>query len=195
MFFVTDELPTKGLTMTTLYTSTTLTVDVTGEKLDLLHILADQRNLLRLTVSGITDEQARERSTVSELTLGALIKHVANAEATTIGRIVDRDENATVDMGELEDAYTMKPDDTLAGILQDFAAVAARTERVIADLNLDDMIPLPTAPWAPERQWCSARRLVLHLIREIAHHSGHADIIRESIDGATTMGALWSPDE
>lgn len=181
--------------MTTLYTSTTLTVDVTGEKLDLLHMLADQRNLLRLTVSGLTDEQARQRSTVSELTLGALIKHVANAEAATIGRIVDRDENATVDMGELEDAYTFGADDTLAGVLENFEQVAARTEQVIAELNLDDTIPLPTAPWAPERQWCTARRLVLHLIREIAHHSGHADIIRESIDGATTMGALWSPDE
>lgn len=181
--------------MTTLYTSTTLTVDVTGEKLDLLQILADQRNLLRLTVSGITDEQARQRSTVSELTLGALIKHVANAEATTIGRIVERDENATVDMGQLEDAYAMKPTDTLAGVLHAFDEVAARTERVIVDVNLDDMIPLPTAPWAPERQWCSARRLVLHLVREIAHHCGHADIIRESIDGATTMGALWSPED
>lgn len=180
----------------TLYTPATLTVDVTGEKLDLLTVLADQRNLLKLTVLRVTDEQARQRTTVSELTLGVLIKHVAEAERKSIGRIVERDENAVLDMAAVEDAYTLNDHDTLADLLLAYDKVAADTERVIAELgSLDDSIPLPTAPWAPERQWCSARRLVLHVIRETAHHCGHADIIREELDGATTMGALWSPED
>ncbi|KAA0022571.1 DinB family protein [Antrihabitans cavernicola] len=179
----------------TLYTPTTLTVDVTGEKLDLLTVLADQRNLLRLTVLRVTDEQARQRTTVSELTLGGLIKHVAQAERASISRIVERDENAVVDMNAIADAYTMGEQDTMADLLVEYQKVAAETEKAVAELgSLDDSIPLPTAPWAPKREWCSARRLVLHVIRETAHHCGHADIIRESLDGATTMGALWQPE-
>ncbi|MBM9467375.1 DUF664 domain-containing protein [Nakamurella sp. YIM 132084] len=49
---------------------------------------------------------------------------------------------------------------------------------------------MPTAPWAPERQWWSARHIVLHLLRDTAHHAGHADIIRESLDGGNTTQAL-----
>ncbi|MFE3029860.1 mycothiol transferase, partial [Nocardia tengchongensis] len=49
-----------------------------------------------------------------------------------------------------------------------------------------DSVPTPTAPWAPERVWLSVRYILLHILREIAHHSGHADIIREALDGANT---------
>ncbi|MDQ1017267.1 mycothiol transferase [Streptomyces afghaniensis] len=46
---------------------------------------------------------------------------------------------------------------------------------------------LPTTPWSPpEPQYWSARRILLHLIRETAQHAGHADIIRETLDGAST---------
>jgi hypothetical protein len=48
--------------------------------------------------------------------------------------------------------------------------------------------PLPEAPWfAPGERW-SARRVLLHIMAETAHHAGHADIIRESLDGAKSMG-------
>lgn len=64
-------------------------------------------------------------------------------------------------------------------------------ERYVADPDgLDDPIPQPTAPWAPERVVWSARRVLLHVLREVAHHCGHADIVREALDGQTTMGAL-----
>lgn len=48
--------------------------------------------------------------------------------------------------------------------------------------------PLPDAPWFPRNTRWSARRLLLHLIGETAHHAGHADILREAIDGAKSMG-------
>ena len=54
--------------------------------------------------------------------------------------------------------------------------------------DLDVSHPLPTAPWfEPGASW-SARRVLLHMIAETAQHAGHADIIRESLDGAKTMG-------
>ncbi len=59
-----------------LYTAVTVP-DVTGEKRELLTILTDQRNLFRITVRNLTEEQARQRTTVSALTLGGLVKHLA----------------------------------------------------------------------------------------------------------------------
>ncbi len=60
------------------YTTAELSADVTGEKLELLTLLQDQRNMLKVTARNLTDEQARKQSTVSTLTIGALIKHLAN---------------------------------------------------------------------------------------------------------------------
>jgi hypothetical protein len=67
--------------------------------------------------------------------------------------------------------------------------VASQTDELLATLpDLDATQPLPEAPWyEPGARW-SARRVLLHLIGETSQHAGHADIIREAIDGAKTMG-------
>ncbi|WP_433703298.1 DinB family protein [Prescottella equi] len=160
---------------------------------DILALLDDQRHNFLITVRGIDNEQARTRSTVSDLTLGGLVKHVTHTERDWVRKIVERDETAEFDMETAMATYTMTEDETLAGLLDDYRATAQETARVVASLDdLDLLVPLPTAPWAPERQWWTARRVLLHVLRETSHHSGHADIIRESLDGANTtmqMGA------
>ena len=68
-------------------------------------------------------------------------------------------------------------------------AAANRTDALVGTLpSLDDGHPLPEAPWfEPGARW-SARRALLHIVAETAQHAGHADIVRESIDGQKTMG-------
>jgi len=85
--------------------------------------------------------------------------------------------------------FRMLDGETLAGLLDGYEEVARRTDELVATLpDLDSSHPLPEAPWfEPGARW-SARRVLLHLIAEIAQHAGHADIIRESIDGAKSMG-------
>ena len=63
------------------YTAAEVSVDVTGEKADLLVLLADQRALFRVTLQGITEAQARQQTTVSTLTLGGLLKHLGHRRA------------------------------------------------------------------------------------------------------------------
>jgi hypothetical protein len=163
-----------------------------AEHATLLEVLAERRKFLRTAVHGLTDEQAALRSTVSELCLGGLIKHVANVEEGWAAFAVDGAEHmeaVNAQQGAWEDDFTMLPGETLAGLLERYEDVAARTDALIGAMaDLDISHELPKAPWfAPGVSW-SVRRVVLHLIGETAHHSGHADILRETIDGAKTMG-------
>jgi Protein of unknown function (DUF664) len=165
---------------------------VAGERADLLQSLARQRQFLRHTTRGLTDGQAAQRTTASELCLGGLIKHVALTEQQWARFIVDGPSAMSWDeasAGAWMAAFRMLDGETLPGLLEHYAQVARRTDELVAQLpDLDASHPLPPAPWfEPGARW-SARRVVLHLIAEIAQHAGHADIIRESLDGAKSMG-------
>jgi hypothetical protein len=86
-------------------------------------------------------------------------------------------------------SFRVEPGDTLEGLLAEYAAVAAHTDAVIAALpDLDATHALPVTPWWPEGTAWSARRVVAHILAETSQHAGHADIIREAIDGQKTMG-------
>lgn len=162
----------------------------TGERADLLDTLAKHRYFLRFTVRGLTDEQAAQRTTVSQLCLGGLVKHVAFIERRWIRFITDGP--SAMEQGwrkDWPDAFRMLDGETLAGLLDAYEKVARRTDELVVALpDLDVSHPLPEAPWfEPGARW-SARRVLLHVIAETAQHAGHADIIRESLDGAKSMG-------
>jgi hypothetical protein len=79
--------------------------------------------------------------------------------------------------------------ETLAGLLAEYDQVAQHTDDLIRSIpDLDASQPLPAAPWFENGASWSARRVLLHVLAETAQHAGHADIIRESLDGAKTMG-------
>lgn len=161
----------------------------TGERADLLETLATQRYFLRQPARGLTDEDAARRTTASELCLGGLIKHVSTMERRWLDFVLgDRDAVSGSQEG-WQDQFRMLEGETLEGLLVGFDEVAARTTEIVTGLpDLDVSMPLPQAPWfEPGARW-SARRVLLHLIAETSQHAGHADIIRESLDGAKTMG-------
>ncbi|TPQ16455.1 DinB family protein [Streptomyces sporangiiformans] len=169
---------------------------ITDERTDLLETLAKHRQFLRLTTRDLTDEQAGQRTTVSELCLGGLIKHVTSVERGWVDFIRngpsamgDFTAMTEADWARRADEFRMLPGETLAGVLADYAETADRTDELVAALpDLNAAHPLPKAPWFEgEARW-SARRVLLHIIAETAQHAGHADIIRESLDGAKSMG-------
>jgi hypothetical protein len=167
-----------------------------AERGDLLDVLAKHRHFLRFSTRDLSDEQAGQRTTVSELTLGGLIKHVTFVERNWANFIVkgpsampDFSAMTTDDFAAWNEHFRLMPGETLEGVLAGYAEVAGRTDelvRILPDLNASH--PLPSAPWYPPGQRWTARRVLLHIAAETAQHAGHADIIRESLDGAKSMG-------
>lgn len=164
----------------------------TGERADLLETLAKHRYFLTHTVRGLSDEQAAQRTTVSELCLGGLIKHVAATEERWISFIGEGPAAMALDEQRLRDhveAFAFRPGEKLAAVLAEYERVARRTDELLSSLpSLDVDQPLPEAPWfEPGARW-TARRVFLHVVAETAQHAGHADILREALDGAKSMG-------
>jgi uncharacterized damage-inducible protein DinB len=170
------------------------------ETANLLNTLAQRRYFLRSAADGLTEDQARLTPTVSTLSVGGLIKHVAYIETSWIRFVLEGPAEgidwAAVERGEVppllaewQDAFQLREDETLAGVLEAYAGVAAETERIAGELeSLDVSHPLPDAPWNEPGATMSARGVLAHLIGETAQHAGHADIIRETIDGKKSMG-------
>ena len=86
-----------------------------------------------------------------------------------------------------QNEFAMQPGETLAGVLARYEDIAKRSEEIVAKVDLAAKHPLPDAPWyRPGIVW-SARRALLHVITETAQHAGHADILRETLDGRKAM--------
>ena len=173
----------------------------TGERADLVEVLRKHRGLFRHTVAGLTDEQARLTPTVSALSLGGLVKHVAATEQEWASFVVDGPartpdidwanidwSNPPPEVQQYADGFRMSEGETLAGLLAHYEEVAAATDEMVLKVDLDARQPLPAAPWfEPGASW-SARRVFMHMVAETAQHAGHADILRETIDGQKSMG-------
>jgi hypothetical protein len=167
-----------------------------GERADLLAALGKNRHFLRFTTRGLTNKQAGQRTTAIELCLGGLIKHLTAVEQGWVNFILEGPAAmggaaamTEDDWARRADEFRLLPGETLASVLACYAEAARRTDEVAASLpDLNAGHPPPKAPWfAPGERW-SARQVLLHIIAETAQHAGHADIIRESLDGAKSMG-------
>ena len=164
-------------------------VRTVGDERDaLLTFLAHERHVLAIAAYGLTDAQALRTPTVSDLSIEFLLVHMTSTERTWAAMVL---------------GSTRAPDDEVTGIARVLAAyheAITATDAVIASVDdLDRAVRVPEGTrWAaPGTEW-SVRWVLLHLIHETARHAGHADIIRESIDGAKALPLMaaveqWPP--
>jgi uncharacterized damage-inducible protein DinB len=167
---------------------------VADERAGLKEYLAAQQYAFHTVSFGLTDEQARATPTVSALSIGALIKHVTNCQRGWMQRVAaapnpePQDGRSTEERAaEYQNEFVMREDETLAEILAKFDEGNAEALALIDTADLGAAVPVPQdAPWFPKdiKAW-SVRWVLFHLIEELARHAGQADIIRETIDGAT----------
>jgi len=163
--------------------------DSSRERQDLLETLAKHRGFLRQTIAGMSDEQIRATPTVSALSLGAIVQHVTEMEVQW-GSFIDLGADAMAGMTPEKYAamWALDADVTADSLVAAYDAACAVNDERVRTVDLDADHALPEAPWfAPGARW-SARRVLVHVIAETAQHAGHADIIRETIDGQKTMG-------
>ena len=172
---------------------------LTDERELLLAYLTQQRDGIRYAAHGLTEAQARLTPSASSLSIGGLLKHVATMERSWIDIVLQRPHPTAPSeaAARYEEGFRLLPHETLAAALAAYAAVARDTEAVVLALpDVHHAVPVPKGvPWFPAdvEAW-TVRWVLLHLIEETARHAGHADIIRESIDGAT-MYALMAAAE
>ena len=164
---------------------------ITNEQEGLLGFLAQARHLLRLTAYGLTPEQLRAAPSASELSVGGLIKHCASTEEQWLGTI--RKEPQTVDYAAYADNFRLADGETIEEVFARYDRVAGQLEQTVAEIgDLGFTIPIDhSVPWnRKDLDHWTLRWVLLHLIEETARHNGHADIVRESVDGATAFPLL-----
>ncbi|MFG2226013.1 DinB family protein [Streptomyces sp. NPDC048644] len=157
----------------------------------LLAFLEAQRGGLRRAALGLSEADARRQPTAGELSVGGLLKHVAETEQGWVETAQELPHSIARDQDSWPLSFRLADGETVGSVLAFWDEVARRTEEFIRSVpSLDDTFPLPEAPWYPPRATQSMRWLVLHLIEETARHAGHADIVRESLDGRTAFALV-----
>lgn len=173
---------------------------VASEREALSAFLRQQHDGIRNAAFGLTEEQAHAAPSRSAITIAGLVKHVAHTERTWLERAragaggLGSDTRPTQDRAAEYGADWDASGQSLAEVVALFDAQAAASEAAALDasLDLDAPVPVPRdAPWFPKDvdAW-SVRWVFHHLIEEAARHAGHADIVREHLDGATMYELL-----
>ena len=167
--------------------ATLMTPPVGADERDaLLAFLTNQRDGLMASVQGLTDADAGKTSTASALSVLALLRHANRTERRWVLAALDgRDLPGEWPPDDWSKEFALGPEDTIAGHLAAYRETAARTEEIFNALPSLDV----PCRMAGATQW-NARWILLHLIEETARHAGHADIVRESLDGATAPALI-----
>lgn len=162
-------------------------LDPTGDETTLLHGFLDyHRTVLIRKAEGITDEQARTRIEPSDLTLLGLIRHMAEVERSWFRRRFRALDAPPLYYGDHDRDGDFHPNDadTLDEAMATLRAEIEFAHTTTAGVALDTLAtanpPTQRIPgWQPNLRW-----ILIHLIEEYARHCGHADLLRQRIDGA-----------
>ncbi|MBF9132899.1 DinB family protein [Plantactinospora sp. S1510] len=153
-------------------------VTTDGERAVWEAFLDCQRRELVEKITGVSDEDARRRLVPSLTTLGGLLKHLSVVERTWFQRRIAQRDPADI-AGSVEGgdpSWTLGPDDTVKGLLTEYAQACAESRRVAAGFALDHAVPHARLGLV------SLRWIYAHMIEETARHAGHADILREQLE-------------
>jgi hypothetical protein len=146
---------------------------VDEERATLGALLQFQRESIVRKVAGVDDDTARWSPVVTGTSLLWLLRHLARAEALWVCRRF-----AGLDVALADDA--VGPDDTVADAIREYRATWSRVDTIVASASLDDR-----CRDVGDESPVNLRWVLAHLLEETARHAGHADILRELIDGET----------
>jgi hypothetical protein len=135
-----------------------------------------QHDAIRQKLAGLTDQQATAKPTASDFCLLTLAKHAAFCERRWLRAVGGLDLEGYWPPADPGEEGRVDPGDTVESILALLDDVGAATAEILAgDVDLDTV----------GDTGLNARWILFHVIEELARHAGHADLLRESIDGTT----------
>ena len=138
--------------------------------------LDEHRTALTACLEGLTEEQARRSLVPSRTTLLGLVKHVTFVEKVWFDEAVTCRSRAEIGIPATpEESFVLTDEDTVARVQQAHREACEASRRATASLELDDLLP------GNRRGPLPLRWVYLHVLRELAQHCGHADIIREQL--------------
>jgi uncharacterized damage-inducible protein DinB len=147
-----------------------------AEREQLEAFLEDNRAEVVETLDGLTDEQARRRLVPSLTTPLGLLKHLTVVEQVWFHVAFEGRTRAELGIPEnVDDSFVLTEDDTVASVLAEYHRVCAEARTIAAAYALDDVA------LHNRRSPLNLRWIYLHLIRELARHAGHGDILREQV--------------
>lgn len=153
---------------------------------DLLRYLQEGRDGLLRALDGLDDYDVRRPITPSGTNLLGLVKHVAGVQlaylADSVGR-PSRERLPWVEDGSIWDSADMwaTAEESRADLVGLYERAATHCDAVVRELGLD--APARVAWWPEERRETTLGSLLVRCVAEVSQHAGHADILRESIDG------------
>ncbi|MFF2676817.1 DinB family protein [Arthrobacter koreensis] len=138
--------------------------------------IEQHRSMLAASLDGLTEEEARRRLVPSKTTLLGLVKHAAFVERVWFGEAVTGESRAELGIPATPDeSFDLEEADTIESVLADYAVAVAQSRQAVAEMNGDTLLP------GNRRGPLPLRWVQQHLLRELAQHCGHADILRELI--------------
>ena len=154
---------------------------VADERAALTQQLDFHRATLLRKLEGLDAEQLRRPMTASGLSLLGLVKHLADTEQGWFLKIYggSPEPDLFATEGDPTAEFRVEAEETTDAIVEAYVRTCERARAVVAAGGLDDVVTTPSGAEA------NLRAILLHLIQETARHNGHADIIREAIDGTT----------
>lgn len=142
----------------------------------LLAFIDEHRTMIAGSLEGLTEDEVRRQLVPSKTTLLGLVKHATFVEQVWFDEAISGRSRAEIGIVATPDeSFELTPEDSVASVLTDYRVACDASRTAVAGLDLDDVVS------GNRRGDLPLRWILLHVLREIAHHCGHADILREQV--------------
>ena len=156
---------------------------VADERRTLEAFLDYYRDVIKAKVTGVSEDDARRRLVPSLTTLAGVLKHLVRVEVSwfqhRLAQMPSEDLPILKWIDEEDGDFTPGPEETVGSLVALYDEQCAVSREVVARFDLDRVVPHPYLDQV------SMRWILVHMIEETARHAGHADILREQLDGST----------
>ncbi|MGH3561233.1 MAG: DinB family protein [Mycobacterium sp.] len=157
-------------------------VAATADEREILEsFLDDYRDIVVRKASGLSEADARRQLVTSQTTVGGLVKHLRWAEYGWFDQLLQERVHDNRRLHDRRWEFEFLPEESLTTLVAEYQQQCEQSRQNVAQFSLNHLVPHRLGQ-------VSLRWIYVHMIEETARHTGHLDILREQLDGATGFG-------